>query len=74
MAASQAALEASTRAAESAFALDEAFRSDMDAAALLWTSLEALEASQQAVGFAREAVEAALALSMEAPVRRPSVA
>lgn len=68
--ASHAALEASTRAAESAFALDDAFRTGIDPAAVMWISLETLETSQQAVRLAREAVEAALAIAMSAPARR----
>ena len=69
--ASEAALQASTRAAESAFALDDAYRSEMDPAAVLWISLETLETAQHAVRLAREAVEAALGVAMSAPVRRP---
>lgn len=69
-AASLAALEASTRAAERAFALDDALRSEMEPAAALWISLETLETSQHAVRLAREAVEAALSVVMSGPVRR----
>lgn len=70
--ASQAALEASTRAAQSAFALDDAYRGGVDPAAILWISLETLDASQHAVRLAREAVEAALAVTMSAPIPRPA--
>lgn len=72
LAASHAALEASTQAAESAFTLDDALRTEMDAAAILWLSLETLEVAQRAVRLAREAVEAALALTMGGPVARAS--
>lgn len=62
--ASRAATEASLRAAEGAFALEDALETDLDHAAVLWLSVETLASSQYAVQAAREAVESALALVM----------
>lgn len=70
VAAAEAAFEASLRAAEGAFTLDDAFRSGCDSAAVLWLALEALETSQHAIRASREAVEAALAVVMAAPAQK----
>lgn len=66
-AASEAALRASTAAAESSFMLDDALRGEMEPAAILWAALETLEVAQRAVRDSREAVEAALAVAMGTP-------
>lgn len=68
--ASEAALHASSLAAEGTFALDDALKSNTDPAALLWLSLETMEGAQAAVRTAREAVEVALAHLMNAPSSR----
>lgn len=65
--ASQAALEASTLAAESAFTLDDALRGELDPSTIQWISMETLDHAQHAVRQARESVEAALYLLLRAP-------
>lgn len=58
--AGRVALEASVRAAQASFALDDASRGDIEAAAILWLAIEAIAVAEETIALAREALESML--------------
>lgn len=65
------AREASIRAAESAFSLDQASEPELDEPAQLWLALDAVAVAQDAIDLAREALES-IAPAPQPRTRAPS--
>lgn len=54
------ALEASVRAAQASFTLDDAARSEIESAAILWLAVDAIAIAEETIALAREALETML--------------